>query len=244
MQEQENSDFKELSELNMFEELYRFFRESTGLAIATAYLALILSSMAYLYVLFNAFDISIVKYVTFEDILATPIKNPAIVLAFIVVFLFLYAADLGNRYRARQQIKYANITKPASFKIIQIIFWAPKKRKTNIKTTALIVTMCFTVFIFSFATDEADNIKEGVGSHIEISLADDDKAIQSILLGTTINYVFTYNPETNDSIVFSVEAIKSLKKISKPESSIHLGDPESKVEQSVKDSEESPPVKG
>lgn len=206
-------DFKELSELYMFEELYKFIRESTGIAITIAYLALILSSMAYLFVLFNAFDISIVKYLTFEDILATPIKNPDIIIIFFAIVFVLYMTDLGNRFRARQQLKYANVEKkPFGFKIFQIVFWAPRKRKANIKVTAITVMLCLGVYIFSFATREAAKIKRGQGPQIAISVAD-EASISSTLLGTTINYVFTYNNVTEESVIYSVESIQSIKKI-------------------------------
>ena len=211
-QEKPNKDLKELSELYLFEEFYRFLRESTGIAITALYLALILFSMTYLYVLFGHFDISIVKYVTFEDILATPIKNPNIIVVFAAIFFFLYVADLGSRFRARQQIKYANTEKkPFTFKILQVVLWTPKRKKANIKVTLLITTLCLCVFIVSFARLEASGIEKGQGPFVEISLGDDQEAVKSTLLGTTINYVFTYDHVSNESMIFAVESIQSMK---------------------------------
>lgn len=218
---QKDKDLEELSQLYLFQELFKFLRESPGIAISTAYLVLILSSMGYLYVLFVAFDINIVKYVTFEDILATPIKNPDILIAFVAVLFVLYTSDIGSRFRARQQIKYANQKMPLGNKILQMIFWGPKKRQSNIKVVVWVLIFCLTAYIILFANVEAERIKEGEGDHIEITLADEAKPIKSILLGTTVNYVFTYNPKTNESVIFSIESVQSLKKLagSNPSSS-------------------------
>ncbi len=209
-------EFKELSELNLFGELYKLLRESPGITITAAYLALILSSMAYLYVLFKTFDIDIIRYVTFEDILATPIKNPNIIVVFSVTIILLYLVDVTNRFRGRQQIKYANQKKPLGFKILQVVFWSPKNRETNIKTTVVITIFCIAAYIFFFAKNEAASIKEGQGSLVEITLADDKKVVTSTLLGTTSNYVLTYNLESEESFAYGVQSIKSIKILAAP----------------------------
>ena len=209
-------EFKELSELNLFGELYKFLRESPGITITAAYLALILSSMAYLYVLFKTFDIDIIRYVTFEDILATPIKNPNIIVVFSVTIILLYLVDVTNRFRGRQQIKYANQKKPLGFKILQVVFWSPKNRETNIKTTVVITIFCIAAYIFFFAKNEAASIKDGQGSFVEITLADDKKVVTSTLLGTTSNYVLTYNIESEESFAYGVQSIKSIKILAAP----------------------------
>lgn len=50
---------------------------------------------------------------------------------FCVIIIQLYVADAGNRYRARQEIKYANQKKPFLLKILLPLLWAPKKRNPN-----------------------------------------------------------------------------------------------------------------
>lgn len=208
----EKGQFEELSELYLFEELFNFLKESTGIAITTAYLALILSSMAYLHVLYKAFDISISQYTTFEDILATPIKNPDMIVIFCAIIFLLYMADAGNRFRARKEIKYANQKKPFLLKILLPILWAPKKRNPNFKITAATVTICLASYIFVFASHEAEYLKSGQGTIVEIALADDTTIVNTTLLGTTINYVFTFNSDTKESVVYAVESIKTIKK--------------------------------
>lgn len=212
-QEHVESSFKELSELYLFGELYRFFKDSTGLAITIAYLAMILSSMAYLAIFFLAFDINIVKYVTLEDILATPVKNPGIILVFLFFFFFLMLADQGNRFRAKQQIKYANDKKPFGFKVLQIVLWAPKNPAANIKITSFGAIACLVVFIFASASIESDKVKDGFGNNVEITLANDNMKIKTALLGTSTHYVFTYNHQTQESVIYYLQSINSIKSL-------------------------------
>lgn len=209
---QENGQFDELSELYLFEELFKFLKESTGIAITTAYLALILSSVAYLYILYNAFDISIGQYITFEDILVTPVKNPDIIAIFCAIIFLLYIADIGNRFRARSEKKYANQKKPFFLKILLPILWAPKKRNPNFKITAVTVTICLLAYIFVFASLEAKDLKSGQGTIVEIALTDNKTVVNTTILGTSINYVFTYNSDTKESVIYAVESVKTIKK--------------------------------
>ena len=96
----------------LFEELFKLIRVSSGLSITFCYLVLLLTSMAYLHLYYSEFGISIVKYVSLEDMLATPIKNPGIVFTYITVLLLLIIADIGNRFRARKKLEYSNIPMP------------------------------------------------------------------------------------------------------------------------------------
>ena len=209
-QKQESRSFKELSELYLFHELYQFVRQSTGLAITCAYIILLLSSMFYIFIFYAEFDINIVKYVSFEDILATPIKNPNIILAFFVILAVVFLTDIGNRFRARQQLKYEGKMMPWYIKVISFIVWAPKKRTANLKTTSFFVMFSLIAYIYFFATNEAADIKSGESTKIELTLADKNEKTITALLGTTVNYVFTYEHIAQKSVVYYVESVKSI----------------------------------
>ena len=205
------SDFDELRDLYLFEELYTFAKESTGLSIFIAYITMIMSSVTYLFVLYQGFDIQIFTYLTLEDILATPIKNPDIMLTFIVILLVIYLSDITNRYRARQEIKYFNKQKPIWIRILLTVFHMPKKRKANLKITVGTMYFCLVAYNIGFALIEEKGIKEGSGEQVEISLADATEPFQVTLLGSTMNYLFTYDHRSQASTIYYVEAIKSLK---------------------------------
>ena len=215
-------EFDELRDLYLFDELYQFCKESTGLSIFIAYITMIMSSVTYLYVLYQGFDIQIFTYLTLEDILATPIKNPDIMLTFIVILLVIYLSDIANRYRARQEIKYFNKQKPLWIRILLTVSHMPKKRKANLKITVGTMYFCIVAYNIGFALREEKSIKEGSGEQVEISLADETEPFQVTLLGSTMNYLFTYDHRSQASTIYYVESVKSLKVIASSESEQNL----------------------
>lgn len=204
---------EELKDLYLFDELFRFIRRSTGITIAIAYLVLLLSSMSYLHIVYSSLEINILQFVTFEDILATPIKNPDIIVTFFLLFLIFYFADIGNRYRVRLQEKYVDGDVPFYAKLLKWMFWGPKKRKANIRTTYLIISFSLVIYVIAFASQEAKEIKQGEGSMVAITFADNTPPIKTTLLGTTSNYVITYDHKLGESTAYYVEAIQSIKKL-------------------------------
>lgn len=73
--------------------------------------------------------------------------------------------------------------------------------------------MCISVlaYIFLFADIEASAVKSGNGTKVSIVLSDQDTPIKTTLLGTSVNYVFTYDHKAKEATIFYVEAIKSIK---------------------------------
>lgn len=202
---------KQLSEMYLFEELFKLIRVSSGLSITFCYLVLLLTSMAYLHLYYSEFDISIVKYVSLEDMLATPIKNPNIVFICIAVLFVLIIADIGNRFRARKKLEYGDTPMPKLMRFISALLWAPNNPKTNLRFTIITVAVCVIAYVFAFADIEASIVKSGKGTKVSIVLSDQEKPIHTSLLGTSVNYVFTYDHKTKEATIFYVEAIKSIK---------------------------------
>jgi hypothetical protein len=75
------------------------------------------------------------------------------------------------------------------------------------------VALALITYIYSFATWEAEAIKQGEGTHLEITLADNDVPVKTSLLGTSVNYVFTYDPVKDEAIVYFQESIKAIKNV-------------------------------
>ncbi|MGQ8367082.1 hypothetical protein [Glaciecola sp. 1036] len=211
---QKQTDPEDLKNLYLFDEIFRFARNSTGIALAISYLLLVLSSMCYLHIMYSQLNVNILQLVTFEDILATPIKNPDIVIVFLLLLVIFYLADVGNRYRARTLEKYSGDKLPFRFRILMWVLWAPKKRKDYMKTTLFIIAISLFVYVFVFASQEAENILDGEGSMVEISFPDQQEKLQTTLLGTTNNYVITFDTETGKATAFYIQGIKSIEKLS------------------------------
>lgn len=194
----------------IFKSAFAFARESTGVTVTLAYLTMILSSTAYLFVLYSAFDINILKFTTIEDILSAPIKNPDIILVFGLLGLLLYLVDITNFYSIKQREKYRDKKMPAWLKIFLVVFWVPESRKKQMWFIILSHIVSLMAYIFVFASLEAENIKNGVGEKVEIQIV--DKApFEATLLGAFNYYLFTFDHQTKQSMIYYVEALESIK---------------------------------
>lgn len=215
--EQEQQRTKQVREdVRIFEELFTFMRESTGLAIAIGYIVLLLLSLSYLYSFYSVFDISITKFITFEDMLAAPIRNPKIIFSLFFIIALSWAVDWSNAYRRKLLKQYVGKPRPFYVKLMIYIFWSPKKRKTNITFTLSTVLLGLFSYAHAFAYYEGEGIKTGKGALVELELVDSSDKVIAALLGTSTNYVFTYDQTQKESVLYFVESIKSIKPLSKP----------------------------
>ena len=199
--------YEELVDLYYFSDLYQFFRESTGIAITLSYLILILSSMAYVHVLYSQFDISITKLLTLEDILATPIKNPDIIFVFTAITFVVYIADVTNRLNARLYQRYIDTKIPFYVRLLNFIAWTPKSKKHNIRLTIFIVLFALASYVYFFASAEAKRIKQGEGPKIEILYGDQTVSETVTLVGTTSQFVMIYDHKSDRAMAIQNESI-------------------------------------
>lgn len=207
---EQRAEYEKLRDTYYFNELFRFFKESTGLAMTISYLILIISSISYLGVFYSHFDIDILKLITLEDILVTPIKNPDIIIALAAIALAVFLSDIGGRYNAKVNLKYGDKKKPWYIKLSQFFVWYPKTKKGYNRLTLFIVVTFLSLYIYLFADSEADRVQKTNGYEVMITLADDSEATQVTLLGTTSLYVMVYNSSTKLSNVYQIESVASL----------------------------------
>lgn len=199
-----------IEKVSLFGELFKFVKESTGIAITCAYILLLLTSMAYIYFLYAEFDVQIIKYVTFEDILATPIKNPNIIFTFSCLLLLLYLTDVGANFRNRQLVKYPNGRRPFYSYLVMLILWTPKDQNLNRRIAVVTIGASLVAYTFFFAKIEAADLKDEREEMVEIVLVDSKESLQVLLIGTSLNYVFAYDFTTEKSMVYYVESIQSI----------------------------------
>jgi hypothetical protein len=209
-EQKQQYDYQQIENHYLFKDIFAFIKESSGLAFTISYLILVLSSMAYLHVLYSAFDIPIVAFISLEDILATPLKNPNILMVFLSILMVLIIVDIGNRLYARMQRRLAGKKQSIWMKLIRLLIWVPKTRKTNIRVTVAMTLFFLSLYVLSFANGEARDIKQGLGDKVLISLADSDKLLKQTLLGTTSQFAITYDHQSNKSRIYNIETIDYL----------------------------------
>ena len=208
-----NNEYEELKDYNYFNTIFQFAKESSGIAFTLSYVIMILLSMTYLYVLYSAFDIPIIKLLTLEDILATPIKNPNIMLAFIIIVSVFYLADKGNRLYARLHLKYQDTKVPLRVRVLKMFLWSPKSLKGRTQSISIFILICVIGYVISFASVEVRGIKKGNGAKIELQLADSDKTSLVTLLGTTSQFVIVYDNKTNQAGLHQNESVHSFRPV-------------------------------
>ncbi|MDM7859404.1 hypothetical protein QTP81_02140 [Alteromonas sp. ASW11-36] len=223
-----------IEKISLFGELFTFVKESTGIAITCAYIMLLLTSMGYIYFLYAEFDIQIIKYVTFEDILATPIKNPNIIFTFSCLLLLLYLTDVGANFRAKQFAKYPNGKRPFYISLLMQILWTPKDQQLNRRIATVTIGLSLVAYTFFFAKIEATDLKEEREEMVEIVLVDSEEPLQVLLIGTSLNYVFAYDFTTQKSMVYYVESIQSITNLT-----LELDEPDDAPTESIEQTSES-----
>jgi len=207
------AEYEKMLERYYFKDLYSFIKDSTGVAVTIAYIILILTSMAYLSVFYSHFDIEIIKLVTLEDILTTPIKNPNILIALVTIVGAMYIADVGNRYHARLNLKYFDKETPWHIKLMQYVTWIPMSEKGNKGFILALILIFISTYMYFFADIKARAIQKGQGYEIYLSLADTKDASRVTLLGATSLYVLVYDKNTKQSTVHQIESVASMRPV-------------------------------
>ena len=207
------AEYEKMLERYYFKDLYTFIKDSTGVAVTIAYIILILTSMAYLSVFYSHFDIEIIKLVTLEDILTTPIKNPNILIALVTIVGAMYIADVGNRYHARLNLKYFDKETPWHIKLMQYFTWIPRSEKGNKGFILALILIFISTYMYFFADIKARAIQKGQGYEIYLSLADTKDESRVTLLGATSLYVLVYDKNTKQSTVHQIESVASMRPV-------------------------------
>ena len=225
--------YEEIESHYLFKDLYHFMKHSSGMAIGIAYLLMTLSSMGYLYVFYKAFDIPIVSIVSLEDILATPLKNPNVLVVFFTIGVAVVLADMGNRWQARLNRKLDGKKPSIGIRILRLFIWVPKTKKTSITLVSFMVVGFLILYMVMFASAEAENKKKGIGHKVELFLSDTDKPQEVILLGVMNQFVIVYDHENKSSHIYPAETVNRIDPVSKqPDLTQAKSPPESEPEQS------------
>ncbi len=207
------AEYEKMLERYYFKDLYSFIKDSTGVAVTIAYIILILTSMAYLSVFYSHFDIEIIKLVTLEDILTTPIKNPNILIALVTIVGAMYIVDVGNRYHARLNLKYFDKETPWHIKLMKYVTWIPKSEKGNKGFILALILIFISTYMYFFADIKARAIQKGQGYEVYLSLADTKDESRVTLLGATSLYVMVYDKNGKQSTVHQIESVASMRPV-------------------------------
>jgi hypothetical protein len=193
-----------------------FFKKNPGATLSIAYMLLTLCGIYYSLSFYAQFNITILKLASMSDLMIIGISDPAAVLMFSGGLLIAYLTDYLSQISYDTKVKWRK--KPRSLKrfIILIFCYGPKTRATAMFYFLLIFVLYSYLFVSSYAEWKSEQVKLGDGQPIWI--ATDSEKQRALLLGTTTNFVLTYDHTNQQTSVYPVEKIEIIQPLTSEES--------------------------
>lgn len=175
--------------------LLAVFREHPALIASACYVAASVIGMFWSWAYLRNFGINVFNYAQISDFLLVSIKEP---LTWVLVALSVVLVMIDNAYSRRVQRRGRT----------RWFRWYGSERyrfANNVGAVAIIA-----VFILAFANLEAAAVKRGEGSRVEVTYAVGGEARSAVLLGTTGQFLFLFEPLTGRVDVHPFEAVHSI----------------------------------
>ncbi|MCH9693131.1 MAG: hypothetical protein K0U72_01360 [Gammaproteobacteria bacterium] len=171
------------------------FQKHPALLVSAFYVAASVIGMFYSWAFLRHFDVNVFNYAQISDFLLASLKEP---LTWALVFVSVVLVLLDN----------ASSRKAGRKDLRRWLAWygSPRYRMVN-NFTALFMVL---VFIYSYATAQARDVKAGEGKTVNVEFSDGEASVRSTLLGTTGQWVFLYEPDLRAVDIHPVESIHSI----------------------------------
>lgn len=201
--------------------LFSFFAKHPGIMISIAYMLLTLSGIFYSHSFYSEFNISILKLADISDLLIAGISDPAATVMFSGGILIAVLTDM---YIAFSYTSYNNWkTKPKSLlrKVMLFLTYTPKRRVEVVFAILVMFVLYAFIFVSLYAEWRSDKIKSGSGDKVILhTKSSNETNTVSYLLGSTTNYVITYNKETQLAKLTPVENIEYISPLPAPSETV------------------------
>lgn len=171
------------------------FREHPALLVSAFYVAASFIGMFYSWAYLRRFEINVFNYAQISDFLLASLKEP---FTWALVGLSVLLVLLDNRSSRRVEGR-----KPRKW-----IAWYGSPRYRFFNNFAAVAMVL--IFIFSYATKQADDTQAGEGKLVDVEFAENGEVKTSILLGTTGQFVFLYDAPTERVHIHPLESIHSI----------------------------------
>lgn len=188
-----------------------FFGKQPGMMLSIAYLLLTLSGIFFSSIFYSKFDIPILKLADISDLLIAGISDPTAIVMFCGGIFVAIFSDwfFGFSYGRFHKWK----VKPHSVKrtVVMMALYTPKTR-IGVVTGILLSFIAYSfLFVSLFAEWRSEQIKSGQGDLVFLKTEKSnatDKAV--FLLGSTTNFVVTYDSHSKTSILTPIENIQQI----------------------------------
>lgn len=196
-----------------FSELVRFTTSHPGLAVFLVYATIAIAGFIYLITFYSRFNLEVTSYLEITDILVAGIKDPLVMLmvlgAFSMVFILWFLVYIQAPFSAWLDKKFDK----GFFRFIPYVI-GYRDTKSFWWTAFAILTLYFYMFIGVHSQNKADRIL-GHKQNLVFVNSDATNALEAdfSLLGTSINYVFLYNHQSEQVLILPLESINSIQPI-------------------------------
>ncbi|MFT5608066.1 MAG: hypothetical protein ACI9SX_001002 [Pseudoalteromonas tetraodonis] len=188
----------------------KFTTSHPGLAVFMVYATIAIAGFIYLVTFYSYFDLEITVYLEIGDILVAGVKDPMVMLmvlgAFSVVLFSWGIAYIAAPISAWLDKKFDK----GIFRFIPHLVGVQSVRSFWY-SAVIILTVYFFLFISVHSEHKAQSIIEQKQSLILVdSAATSGTGDDYSLLGTSMNYVFLYNHQSESTLILPLESINSL----------------------------------
>jgi len=172
-----------------------FLHEHPALLVSAFYVAASVIGMFYSWAYLRRFGINVFNYAQISDFLLVSLKEPftwaLVLLAVMLVLVDNASSRRVERKGVRKWIRW---------------YGSPRYRSVN-NFVAIYVVLSF---IYIFAIFKAEDAEAGEGKHVDVEFAEGQAVKSVILLGTTGQFVFLYDADTERVDIHPIEGIHSI----------------------------------
>lgn len=175
--------------------LYAVFREHPALIASGFYVLASFVGMFWSWAYLRRFGINVFNYAQVSDFLLASLKEPFTWVLVVLAFAMVQADNAySRRVGSRAKTQWFRWYGTSRYRMIN-----------NIGAIALVG-----VFIFVYATLEAESTRDGEGDFVDVIFEEGGMARTATLLGTTSQFVFLFDPATERVDIHPFEAVHSI----------------------------------
>jgi hypothetical protein len=175
--------------------LYTLFREHPALILSGLYVLASFVGMFWSWAFLRHFGINVFSYAQISDFLLASLKEPFTWALVVLAFLMVQADNANSRRVGRQENQ-------------RWFGWYGSPRYRLVNNVSVIALVA--VFIFVYATLEAEDTRDGEGEKVDVIFEDGGPVKTGTLLGTTGQFLFLYDPDTERVDIHPFEGIHSI----------------------------------
>ncbi len=188
-----------------------FFGKQPGVMLSIAYLLLTLSGIFYSSIFYSKFDIPILKLADISDLLIAGISDPTAILMFCGGIVVAIISDWFYGFSYSRYHKWKLKPKSIKRRLMMMVFYTPKSQLGAILGILLFFVVYSFIFVGLFAEWRSDQIKSNKGDLVYLKVEKSKPTDRAVfLLGSTTNFVITYDGQSKQAILTPIENIQQI----------------------------------